>query len=689
MNTSNKGSMHELRKERLIILLIIIAQTGYIAETLTSGWELWVVPLMVLGIFAMLGIHFSQKLKRSYRVAAYFTLAAVTVFFVGSHENSLVDPAVLISLLIISFALFDRVMYMNISLIEYVLIILYRITIVCIYGGNIDRHTVLGFIVHLAALVSIYVLSRISVSDRNLMQEKINFYRESVDKEHADVGDFMSNVSHELRTPINVINGMTAIILKDVDRKELKSIRDACIRLTNQIDDIQDYTEVRRKELLLTESDYMCDSLINDVITYYKSIDKKNRLELIVDLAPDTPAVLRGDIEKIHKILRLLLDNALKFTKKGGVYIKILSEHQEYGANLIIEVTDTGIGMTRGQIARLRTGMYQANKKRTRSTGGIGLGYSIIFGFVRKMGGFVRIDSEKGVGTTVHLSIPQQVVDSSHCLSIAPDMARDVLYFIREGKIEVPQIREYNHNMVATLAAGLGIKMYAAGDIKEFLRLMDELNVSHVFTGKAEYDAEREVFDNLAKEKCHVIVITDDDHSEVSESEVMFVPKPLYGSAVVRIINGEYEDSFRGYINSEKLSFEGVKALIVDDEPMNLVVATGIFKEYGLDLDTAESGSEAIRKFTEGDYDIVFMDHMMPEMDGVEAMKIIRKVAADSNRNPVILALTANVLSGAREMFMKEGFDGFLAKPIDISEFERVMKNVLPEELIKMKERAE
>ena len=669
--------MHELRKERLIIALMIIAQAGFIVETLLSGWELWVVPLIAAGIVAILWIHFSQKLQSRYRIAVYFILTAISVFFVGSHEDGLLHPAVLIALLMISFAFFNKVLYLHIALIEYALILAYRIGVMVIPGSGLDRRNVTENTAYTAALLSIYVLSRIAVSDRNLKQEEVDFYREAIDIEHADVGDFMSNVSHELRTPVNVINGMTALILKDEDRVELQSVREACIRLTHQIDDIQDYTEVRRDELILTESDYMCDSLINDAVTYYKSMERKKSLELIVDLAPETPAVLRGDIEKLHKILRLLLDNALKFTKKGGVCLKVLSEPQEYGTNLMIEVTDTGIGMTRGQIASLSTGMYQANKKRTRRTGGIGLGFSIIFGFVRKMGGFVRIDSEKGQGTTVHLSIPQQVVDNRPCLSIAPDMAGNIVFFIRDAKIELPQIREYHHSMTATLAAGLGVKMYATGDIKELLRLIDELHETHVFTGKAEYDAEREMFDDLAKRNCHVIVTTEADRSEVSESGVLFVPKPLYGTAIVRIINGEYEDTARGFINNGKVSFDGVKALIVDDEPMNLVVATGIFKEYGLLLDTAGSGAEAVEKYTDGDYDIVFMDHMMPEMDGVEAMKKIRRVASESSRNPVIIALTANVLSGAREMFVQEGFDGFLAKPIDITEFERVMKTVL------------
>ncbi|MBQ5534755.1 MAG: response regulator, partial [Lachnospiraceae bacterium] len=116
---------------------------------------------------------------------------------------------------------------------------------------------------------------------------------------------------------------------------------------------------------------------------------------------------------------------------------------------------------------------------------------------------------------------------------------------------------------------------------------------------------------------------------------------------------------------------------------MNLVVAAGLFRDYRMVTDTAESGKEAIKKYEDNDYDVIFMDHMMPEMDGVEAMKRIRQVADTSYRKPIIIALTANALSGAREMFMKEGFDGFVAKPIDTGEFERVMKNVLPDEMVR------
>ncbi len=124
-----------------------------------------------------------------------------------------------------------------------------------------------------------------------------------------------------------------------------------------------------------------------------------------------------------------------------------------------------------------------------------------------------------------------------------------------------------------------------------------------------------------------------------------------------------------------------MRTLVVDDEPMNLVVARSLFSNYEMITETAASGKEAIQKYRTGEYDVVFMDHMMPEMDGVEAMKQIKYAAADTGRRIIVIALTANVVSGAREMFMKEGFDGFISKPINTADFERVMLQVLPDSM--------
>ena len=165
-----------------------------------------------------------------------------------------------------------------------------------------------------------------------------------------------------------------------------------------------------------------------------------------------------------------------------------------------------------------------------------------------------------------------------------------------------------------------------------------------------------------------------------ANSRVVLVPKPLYAYPIIKVLNeGRAAEGMDEPEHMERPVFKDVKALIVDDEPMNLVVAKSIFKEYEMIIDTADSGKEAIRKFRDGDYDLVFMDHMMPEMDGVEAMKKIKEAAAETGKETPVIALTANVVSGAREMFIREGFDGFIAKPINTADFERVMLKVMPE----------
>jgi signal transduction histidine kinase/ActR/RegA family two-component response regulator len=542
---------------------------------------------------------------------------------------------------------------------------------------------------HVGTVLTMYVFSRITVNRRNAENAQTQEWLNAITQNNHDMEDFLSNISHELRTPVNVVSGMTSVMKKNNDSGELSAIQDAGIRLAHQIEDIQDYTEIKRGELCLEEENYMCVSLINDVVANYKSLDKNKDLELIVDITPGTPSMLKGDIKKLHKLFRHLLENAIKFTRRGGIYIKVFSVPQDYGVNLTIEVTDTGIGMTRADMSRVSKGMYQANKKRDRSTGGIGIGLPIVYGTVHKMGGFVNINSKKGRGTTVRISLPQQVVDPTPCLSVGKEAGEGIVFYIKPEKYKVPEMREFSRDMAVNLAKGLGMRLYSAEDKRELEHLTGDLKISCIFTGQEEYVAETAMLDYMASQGYRIVVAADPGFKAAAGSGVTVLSKPMYAFPIVRVLNGELEAELGRENPEDRVMFTGVRALVVDDEPMNLVVASGLFRDYGMDIDTAESGMEAIKKYEDGDYDVIFMDHMMPEMDGVEAMKRIRAVADASYRKPVIIALTANALSGAREMFMKEGFDGFIAKPVDTGEFERVMNNVLPEEASRREGRAD
>jgi CheY-like chemotaxis protein len=343
-------------------------------------------------------------------------------------------------------------------------------------------------------------------------------------------------------------------------------------------------------------------------------------------------------------------------------------------------MTDTGIGMDNKAIASVSEGMYQVNKKRNRSSGGIGLGLYIVYGFAHKMGGFVKIESEKGVGTTVRVTIPQLVADKTPCLAIKRDFSGDVLFHVRQDKYKVPRVRDFYRIMATNLASGTGVPLYPAQSVNEIEQLRAKKDVAVIFMGQEEYEDNPKFFDDLSKGEVLVAVSAAAGFKPTDGSSVIVMPKPLYAYPVIRVINeGRDADNLEGDAVHAKPVFKGVRALVVDDEPMNLVVATGLFREYEMIIETAESGKEAIRKFRENEYDVVFMDHMMPEMDGVEAMKKIKRAASDLGKSIIIIALTANAVSGAREMFIREGFDGFIAKPINIADFERVMLRELPE----------
>ena len=673
--------MDDIRKERLMISICTLAGISCIIQNYIGKWEFWVPAVVLAGIFALWILHISNNLSSNHRIYIYFTFAAFLLFYHGIHETSLFDISISVVLFMVTFTMSDRINLLNMIFIEYILVMLIQFRFLYLNSqADLKPFDIMRIVYHVVTVLTLYVFSRITVNRRNTEKDKIREWMDTVSQNDHDMEDFLSNISHELRTPVNVISGMTSILQKNNNCNELSTIQHAGIRLAHQIEDIQDYTELKRGELLLDEENYMCISLINDVVENYKAMKNKDELELIVDLAPETPSMLRGDIEKLHKLFRHLIENAVKFTRRGGIYVKVFPIQQQYGINLTIEITDTGMGMTRADMSRVSKGMYQANKKRNRSTGGIGIGLPIVYGIVHRMGGFVNISSTKGKGTTVRISIPQQVVDPTPCLSIEGSSAENIVFFFRPEKYTVPEVRDFYRSMAINLATGLRLKLYSAVTKNELERLIKDLDVSYIFTGEEEYAANHDLLNELAEKDYRIVVSANAGFEADEGSRVVIVQKP-YAFPVVRALNGE------GFVsvsddNSQKPVFDRVSALVVDDEVMNLVVASGLLRDYGMTVDTAESGREAIEKYETGQYDVIFMDHMMPEMDGVETARRIRQAADTSFRKPVIIALTANALSGAREMFMKEGFDGFIAKPINLGEFERVMKNVLPEDMI-------
>ena len=680
-NEQERADLFQSAQLNILISYTLFA-TVLIAESFLLNWETWAVILIVVGVGVSWGLHLMNLMTSSSRIWVYSILMMCTFFFYGIHETSTFDLAVVMSAVIVLYTLSGIRRMITLCQITYFATMIYEIVNMITNKAEFNSLVVSRILLHLFMIFMIGQFAKTIIERWSAVLRRSKDEVEKLTDATERLNDFLANVSHELRTPVNAVIGLTGICIdKETDpeiRKDMEEVREAGHRVSDQISDILDYSEIDRNELAVNTEDYMLSSVLHDLVMELRSL-KAEELELVIDVDPAIPAVMNTDVSKLKKILRALITNGLKYTKDGGVYVRITAETQNYGVNLRIEVTDTGIGMSEEELERISERFYQADSGRSRSAGGLGLGICIVSGFVSALGGFMTISSKKGVGTKVHVSLPQKVVDHSSCMSVNNREKLCIGAFLHFDKYPNPNVREYYNSMVLNIVNGLGVQMHRVDNVENLRRLVESTRLTHLFVAEEEYHASAGLVEELAK-RMVVAVVAGDNFRLPEGSWAKLLEKPFYCFPVTTILNMtphmDREDK------KERMMLRGVRALVVDDEPMNLTVAKSIFKRYGMIVTTALSGPESIDLCRSTDFDIVFMDHMMHGMDGVEAMKRIRSDARNAGKVFPIVALTANAMSTAKQMFLTEGFDGFVSKPIELEEMERVLSKVLPKQLI-------
>ncbi len=250
--------MDDIRKERLIVFVATVAGLSCIIQNFLGGWELWVPVVVLVGTLAIWWFHIAQKLDEKSRVNIYFIYSAFLVFYHGIHESSLYEISIAVLLCMAAFSIAERLVLLDWIIAEYVVVM--AIQFYYIYRDSqtdIGAFDTMKLAFHIGSVVAMYIFNRINVNHRIGEKSRQLEWKQKVKESDHDMEDFLSNISHELRTPVNVISGMTTLLQKDIDRNELVSIQEAGIRLAHQIEDIQDYTEIKRGELVLEEENYM------------------------------------------------------------------------------------------------------------------------------------------------------------------------------------------------------------------------------------------------------------------------------------------------------------------------------------------------------------------------------------------------------------------------------------------------
>ena len=686
-NTKKISENTELFHSSHLLLLITytVFATILAGKSFLVGWEKWILVLIGFAVILCWILHFRQEATPQIRVRIYTILMLCTTFYYGIHPTVTFDLGVAFGGLIVLFATTGMKSLITLSQVTYYVTMVYNVTSLFLQGEKFDTLFFTRLTLHFALIFFIGWFSKTIIDKWTQLlthsQEEIDQLTEDTER----LNDFLANVSHEIRTPVNAVIGLSSICIDKSQNREilgdLISVREAGRRVADQISDILDYSELDRRKAVCNNEDYMLSSVLHDLVTEIRSI-KSRDLELIIDVDPAIPAVMHSDVSKLKKILRALITNGLKYTKKGGVYVRIACENQSYGVNLCIEVTDTGIGMTEYELEKVYDNFYQADSGRARMGGGLGLGLAIVSGFVSLLGGFMTISSKPDVGTTVHVSLPQKVVDPSSCMSVANPDKLVLGAYLHFEKYSDPAVRDYYNSMVLNIVRGLGVQMHRVNNPEDLRLLHDSIHMTHLFVAEEEYSSNVELMEELGKDMI-VVVVANNDLVLPKGTRVRVMEKPFYCFPVVSVLNTSIHDKQSAGF---KMYCRGVRALVVDDEPMNLVVGKSIFRSYGMDVTTVLSGQEAIDICREKVFDIIFMDHMMGGMDGVEATKRIRADVSGKNGEVPVVALTANAMSSAKQMFLAEGFDGFVSKPIETDELERVLKQVLPKSSVSMEE---
>lgn len=684
-NTQFKTEQTQKKQERIVLATLSFYTAAAFLAGLLSGWNIFVLEVIflppLLGWFIHAREYWDHPKRASFISIMCWTEFILYALFTESFSSLLVTLAGVIVLL----SIFNIRQFLYPGFIIPIFLFLYHGFIVRTFAVTGPR-SALRLGVQFVSLYTVsFVILIIQKNRREASDLLVDNIRELEIAERSK-DDFLVNISHEIRTPINAVCGMSEAILQEdlpIDvRRDVIDIQTAGRNLLSTVSNILDFSELETGRMELAEESYNITSTITDLINMALTMDNGRHLELIVDCDADLPSNLLGDEQKFRRIVMNLLGNAIKFTKEGGVILRLKGRREEYGINLQVSVKDSGIGIERADMEKIFTSFSQVNSKRNREEGGVGLGLAITQALVRSMGGFMTVESTPGTGSEFRFTIPQKVLDETPIVSIKDKNQLFAACYINLDKYDYTVVREGYESCIQHIVSQFGFPFRVCRNLPELKRRMERESYTHIFIGWEEYTEDRSFFDRLSKEQT-VVLLLDYDQEMLVQGNMLRIYKPFTVLSIAAVFNGQKILSSEERQTSLHNKFVAPQAsvLVVDDNAMNLKVMARLLLPYRLKVTMASSGPEALEKLNTPEFDCVFLDHMMPDMDGVETLHKLRQKPGLYYQSLPVIAFTANAIGGAREMFMAEGFNDFIAKPIELSVLERILRRYIPAQM--------
>ncbi|MDO4965927.1 MAG: ATP-binding protein [Lachnospiraceae bacterium] len=614
-----------------------------------------------------------------------FNLVYLPLCFVGFGRLICVVPFYFILGLLYTGMLVDGKRGMLLSFIQIVVMA----GVIAIYGNGMHltepgSESLIEMIAIIFALVISGVLSALAVKYR---AERYSIENETLENMHLKVIDaynqkdiFLANTSHEIRTPLNAIVGTVNLLLdEDLDsriRENVYSILNSCNALLSITDELMDLSNTENQSIEISSRRYDLSELLSVIINMMAVRLMETDINLYVEIDKDIPRYLFGDSTKIRQLFINILNNAVKYTKQGHITLRVKGKLKDKGhVTIMTEVEDTGIGIKAENLPKLFDIYNRDDDEEKRTIEGNGIGINLCRDILDKMGGSISVKSEYHVGTTFFFSFTQQIDSFEKLVTIKNPEDYKVLIFERN--------EELSKNIHAILK-DLEIRSDIALNRMEFETYILSGRYNYIFISAEKYTENSRFIERKIKDE-RVVVLTDMSQSITFANNGYILTRPIYATNIAMALQNESNEFAREVIKKGGFICPDTKIMVVDDNLTNLEVASGILQKYEATIYTALSGAECLNMLKTTDVDIIFLDYMMPEMNGIDTLYFIRDMDNDKLKEIPVVALTANVVNGAREMFMDAGFDEYIAKPININKIEQILKKLLPREQIILK----